>query len=194
MVSASVPSQSKISPFMPAATGISAGGAAISCIMLIPHDPCIWFYFRTEIKRPAGERRTILFGSRHRICQPPLKAFKELPDSMPYSGAFTTHAENPLIPHVAAIESAQPLIVSALGGEPPPRQASGDFGFLVRPLPKISLVYIFYRADDDFPASVTCLFSNNAADFLPTDGLADVGEYTSKKILALLGNPPPSDA
>ncbi|MFZ0132183.1 MAG: DUF3786 domain-containing protein [Desulfobacterales bacterium] len=122
----------------------------------------------------------------------PLKSFKEMPDSMPYAGAFTTHAESPLIPHVAAIESAQPLIVNAVDGGPSPGQAGGDFGFLVRPLPKISLVYIFYRADDDFPASVTCLFSNNAADFMPTDGLADVGEYTSKKILTLLGPPPPA--
>ncbi|MFZ0611355.1 MAG: DUF3786 domain-containing protein [Desulfobacterales bacterium] len=121
----------------------------------------------------------------------PLKSFKEMPNSMPYAGAFTTHVESLLIPHVAAIETAQLLIAPALGGEPSPRQAGGDFGFLVRPLPKISLVYIFYRADDDFPASVTCLFSNNAADFMPTDGLADVGEYTSKKILALLGHPAP---
>ena len=46
--------------------------------------------------------------------------------------------------------------------------------------------YIFYEADADFPASVTCLFSCNANRFLPMDGLADVGEYTSRKIVALL--------
>lgn len=118
----------------------------------------------------------------------PLKSFKEMPNSMPYAGAFSTHAESPLIPHVAAIETAQPRITEVLDGGPPPPQAGGDFGFLVRPLPKIPLVYVFYRADDDFPASVTCLYSNNAADFMPTDGLADVAEYTSKKILTLLGH------
>jgi hypothetical protein len=53
------------------------------------------------------------------------------------------------------------------------------------------LCYIFYRADEEFPASVTCLFSNNAPDFMPIDGLADVGEYTSKKILALIDSPEP---
>jgi hypothetical protein len=46
--------------------------------------------------------------------------------------------------------------------------------------------FIFYEADDDFPASVTCLFSNNANQFLPVDGLADVGEYTSRNILNLI--------
>ena len=63
---------------------------------------------------------------------------------------------------------------------------AGDFSLIVYPLPKIALNYIFYRADDDFPATVTCLFSHNAAAFLPTDALADTGEYTSKKILEII--------
>jgi hypothetical protein len=53
-------------------------------------------------------------------------------------------------------------------------------------LPKIALCYIFYEADDDFPASVTCLYSNNANQFMSVDGLADVGEYTSRKIINLI--------
>jgi hypothetical protein len=42
------------------------------------------------------------------------------------------------------------------------------------------------QADDEFPASVTCLFSSNANQFMPAIGLADVGEYTSKKMLSLM--------
>lgn len=122
----------------------------------------------------------------------PLKAFKDLPNSMPYVGAFKTHTEIPLTPKVDRIEAAQPLIKHALQGEPSSHLASGDFSFLVRPLPKISLCFIFYRADEEFPASATCLFSNNAQDFMPIDGLADVGEYTSKKILALIDSPAPT--
>ena len=40
--------------------------------------------------------------------------------------------------------------------------------------------------DEEFPASVTCLFSQNALSFMPLDGLADVAEYTSKAIIQLL--------
>jgi hypothetical protein len=47
------------------------------------------------------------------------------------------------------------------------------------------LNYIFYLADDEFPASATCLFSNNALSFLPIDALADTGEYCSRKIIEL---------
>lgn len=116
----------------------------------------------------------------------PFKAFKEMPNSMPYQGAFRNRTEMALVKAVEQIEDEQATIISILGGSGAPVSAGGDFAFVVRPLPKIALCYLFYAADDDFPASVTCLYSNNAAHFMPTDGLADIGEYTSKRILELL--------
>ena len=116
----------------------------------------------------------------------PLKSFREFPDSMPYVGAFSTHAEQLLIPHVEKIEETVQRITTTLNGGEAPSGVGGDFSFIVYPLPKIALCYIFHKADDDFPASVTCLYSNNANQFMPVDGLADVGEYSSKKILDLI--------
>jgi hypothetical protein len=116
----------------------------------------------------------------------PLKSFKDFPNSMPYSGAFVTHTERILIPQVEKIEKAQTRITAKLQGRDATELAGGDFSFLVRPLPKISLCYIFYRADEEFPASITCLYSSNASTFLPIDALADVGEYTSRTILTIL--------
>lgn len=126
-------------------------------------------------------------NARPDICvAAPLKAFKEFPDSMPYVGAFATHTEQLLVPYVAKIKKAVLTITETLKGEEAPAGTGGDFSFIVYPLPKIALCYIFYEADDDFPASVTCLYSNNARLFLPVDGLADLGEYCSKKILKLI--------
>ncbi len=120
-------------------------------------------------------------------CQlTPFKAFRELPDSMPYVGAFTSHAEGVLVDQIDNIESKTQRIVHQFQGSRQASHGAGDFSFIVYPLPKIALNYIFYLADDDFPASVTCLFSHNAAIFLPTDALADTGEYTSQKILDML--------
>ena len=116
----------------------------------------------------------------------PLRSFREFSGSMPYVGAFTTHTEQLLVSHVAKIKEAVKSITKKLKGEKAPPEAGGDFSFIVYPLPKIALCYIFYEADDDFPASVTCLYSNNATQFMPVDGLADVGEYTSRKILNLI--------
>lgn len=116
----------------------------------------------------------------------PYKAFKEFPDATPYVGAFATHTEQLLVPQVEKIQTGIPMITGKLRGEEDSESGGGDFSFIVYPFPKIALRYIFYEADEDFPASVTCLFSNNANRFLPMDGLADVGEYTSRKILTLL--------
>lgn len=118
----------------------------------------------------------------------PLKAFKDFPNSMPYAGAFVTHTQQILVPYVDNIESSSDRIIETLKGCKAPSNVGGDFSFMVYPLPKIALCYIVYEADEDFPASVTCLYSNNAHSFLPIDALADVGEYTSKKMLDLVQN------
>jgi hypothetical protein len=120
-------------------------------------------------------------------CIPePLKAFKDFPNSAPYAGAFVTHTQQILVPHAKQITEARNTIIERFRGEDAPAHSGGDVSFLVYPLPKIALCYIIYDADEDFPASVTCLYSSNAHSFLPMDALADVGEYTSKKIITFL--------
>jgi hypothetical protein len=116
----------------------------------------------------------------------PFKAFKEVPNSAPYAGAFCSHTEQPLTPLVDRILDRQHTIIDYFDGIPAPAHLSGDGALIVRPLPKIVLCYIFYKADEDFPASATCLFSNNASAFLPLDALADTGEYTSRAIIDFL--------
>ena len=116
----------------------------------------------------------------------PLKAFKDFPGSMPYIGAFASYTEKNLVPYVEKIEEEQSSIMEYMQGKDAYEIAGGDFSFFLCPLPKITLCYIFYRTDEDFSASATCLFSNNAYNFLPLDALADVGEYTSRKIIQIL--------
>ena len=121
-------------------------------------------------------------------CEP-FRAFKELPGSMPYAGAFAANAEGILVPYVARLEESLAQVVAALDGGPAPAAVGGDLAFCVRPLPKIWLCYILYRADEEFPAAVTCLFSANAERFLPLDALADTAEATTRRIIALTANP-----
>ena len=116
----------------------------------------------------------------------PLKAFKDFPGSMPYIGTFASYTEKILVPYVEKIEDKQNHIIEYMQGEDALKITGGDLSFFLRPLPKITLCYIFYRADEDFSASATCLFSNNAHRFLPLDALADVGEYTSREIIKML--------
>lgn len=116
----------------------------------------------------------------------PFQSFKEIPNSAPYVGAFTNRTEQALIPAVERLYKDRQAVYAALDGADASGSVSGDFAFVVWPLPKIALCYMCYLPDDDFPAGVTCLYSKNAHIYLPTDALADVGEYTSKTILALV--------
>ena len=121
------------------------------------------------------------------MCIPaPFRAFKELPDSMPYTGAFITHTQQVLVPYVENLENQVEQITAAFNTDPATPAAGGDFSFRLQPLPKIWLEFICYLPDEDFPASVTCLYSQNADRFLTTDALADVGEYTVKKIITMV--------
>jgi hypothetical protein len=116
------------------------------------------------------------------ILMEPFRAFRDLPNSMPYQGAFSANCERRLIPHVCRIRALSEQIKTTFGGADGVPSLGGDFSLLLFPLPKIALTYVFYLPDDDFPASVTCLFSANALSFMPLDGLADVGEYTSRRL------------
>ena len=118
----------------------------------------------------------------------PYKAFKDFPGSMPYHGAFCANSERVLVPHVNNILEQKENIISAFDGK---RGQEGDFSMLLHPFPKIAVCTIFYLADDEFPPSATCLFSANALDFMPLDGLADVGEYTSRKIIQMVAKQEP---
>jgi hypothetical protein len=77
-------------------------------------------------------------------------------------------------------------ITQDLQGRSPEGDVPDDWALVVDALPKIALCYHFYLPDEDFPANVACLYANNADRFLPTDALADVGEYMSRALIARL--------
>mgnify|MGYP001114702040 CR=1 FL=1 len=116
----------------------------------------------------------------------PFKSFKELPGSMPYQDAFKVRTEMILVPHTFKIMKHYQKILTSMRGEDAKGLLGGDMAFILRPFPKIALAYIFYLPDEDFSASVTCLFSANADHFMPVDGLADTAEQTSKTIISML--------
>ncbi len=115
----------------------------------------------------------------------PLKSFKQFKGSMPYHAAFTAYSETSLAPFVNQLKSAKDRVIAAFDGYEN-EKAKGDFSFTLYPLPKVPLYYICYTADEEFPSSVTCLFAANAELFMPVAGLADVAEYTAKKMIDLV--------
>lgn len=142
--------------------------------------------------QPDWGPRGIIIGllARHAVSdvcvETPWRAFRELPNSAPYVGAFRAHTEQILVPHVPALYRQREIVTDGLQGRSPKDDTPGDWALVLEPLPKIVLCYHFYLPDEDFPANVTCLYANNADRFLPTDALADVGEYMSRALIAHL--------
>ena len=124
-------------------------------------------------------------ASKEAVQLNPLKSFKQIKGSMAYQSAFTVRSEISLVPYVTQIQVCKRKVIEAFDGYEN-EGTSGDFSFTLYPLPKIPLYYIFYLADEEFPASVTCLFAANAESFMPVDGLADVGELAAKKIIEIV--------
>lgn len=116
----------------------------------------------------------------------PLKSFKQFPGGMGYQGAFAMNAEKVLYPQVEAIRKRQEELTARFSGYFNRDARRCDFSFTLYPLPRVALYYIFNLPDEEFPASVTCLFASNADHFLPVAGLADVAEYTARKIIQLI--------
>ncbi len=132
-----------------------------------------------------------LYAKHARTATPALTipvAFKELPGSMPYQGAFQASAEQVLVPYVEGIREKAPLILERFDGAVNQDAPSGDFSFTLYPLALVPLYYIFHLPDEEFPAAVTCLFAANATLFMPLDGLADTAEYTAKAMIDLLAS------
>jgi len=129
----------------------------------------------------------LLHDSGEELVLEPFVSIKDMPGSMLYHGAFHQNVELALVPYVEDIYKKRGHIMERFDSRDHRfSEETGDFSMLLFPLPKIALRYIFYLPDEEFPASVTCLFSNNASSFLPLDVLADLAEYTSKKIIDII--------
>ena len=155
-------------------------------------DCCLGPDMITLSDKPIVDPRAVLISlyAIHASPEPirlePFKSFRDFPNSMPYQGAFSANSERVLVSHVPLINEKQQNIRNVFNGRDGLSGSGGDFSFILFPLPKIALCYIFYLQDEEFPASITCLFSVNALSFIPLDGLADVAEYTSNKIIQVL--------
>ncbi len=111
--------------------------------------------------------------------------FRDLPDGMFYAQAFQGYTGVRLMRELQE-EGEEERINSlrraakALGGKP---VDIGDIGFSFNIFPRIHLVIVYWRGDEDFPSQARVLFEDSAANYMPTDGLAILGSYLVGHIL-----------
>lgn len=106
--------------------------------------------------------------------------FSDLPDGRFYSHAFQGYTGQEL---ARAFQNDLPAFERAalsLGGK---RQALGDAAFVFHALPRVPLLVVYWRGDDEFPPRCQVLFDGAASHYLPTDAYAILGSLLTRRLI-----------
>lgn len=95
--------------------------------------------------------------------------FKELPGGGVYGEPFRKRAISPLLRYFASKPQKFMDIGSSLGGE---THSYGDLSLKLRPFPRIPLVFVLWKGDEEFPPAASILYDASASHYLPTEDYA----------------------
>lgn len=110
-----------------------------------------------------------------------LISFKELPSGSIYVGPFTQRAVNPLLKIFGNAPEKLVEAATCLGGS---RYDLGDVAVSVPFFPLVSLTYVMWLGDEEFPSSGNVLFDSTASTHLATEDyavMAGMGVFELKK-------------
>jgi hypothetical protein len=111
-------------------------------------------------------------------------SYKDIPGGQKYFPVFQKRVEMPVLN--AYSESPEGFEKACLGlrGE---RVNMGDVAFRFQAFPKVPITYIFWKGDEEFPASLQVLFDSSVKDNLPLEDIVFLSEMLSWKIAKFKG-------
>lgn len=104
----------------------------------------------------------------------------ELPDGAFYRNAYQGYSGDHLALKIQNDLELLKNLGQRLGGK---LEEFGDLSFSFYVLPRIDLLVVYHRGDDEFPPSAQVLFSGSASHYLPTDIYAYLGRHLVVRIL-----------
>lgn len=104
----------------------------------------------------------------------------ELPDGVFYRRAYQGYSGDHLASIVQNNIDALKAVCKGLGGR---AENYGDLSFSFNVLPRIDLLMVYHRGDEEFPPSAQVLFKSDANHYLPTDIYAYLGRQLVVRIL-----------
>ena len=111
-----------------------------------------------------------------------LVPYKEIPGGMLYAGVFARRAVEPLIPVFGQSPGRFLDAGFRLGGH---KAEYGDVSFELMALPRISITYILWKGDEEFPATIQLLFDRSVEGYLSLEDIVVVGEMATNRLIAL---------
>jgi hypothetical protein len=106
-------------------------------------------------------------------------SFRELPDGLFYASAFQGYTGDALLRDVRGSLGTFQHAAEAVQGEV---LAVGDAGHAFRVLPRLRLAVVMWQGDEDFGPQLHVLFEDTAAHYMPTEGLAILGNLLAGQI------------
>jgi len=107
--------------------------------------------------------------------------YKEIPGGMMYAGVFSRRVTEPLIKAFGQVPGRFLEAGKAMGGE---GTDFGDASFSLKVLPRVSITFVLWRGDEEFPPSIQVLFDRSVDRYLSLEDVVVLGEMTSKRLVA----------
>ena len=111
-------------------------------------------------------------------------SFAGLPDGRIYNQAYQGYSGDELARQIGDDLSAFERAAEKLGGQ---RWQSGDSAYVFWALPRLPLLVVCWRGDEEFPSSCKILFDASASHHLPTDVCAILGSMLTRRLLKATG-------
>ncbi|MCL6472650.1 MAG: DUF3786 domain-containing protein [Firmicutes bacterium] len=109
--------------------------------------------------------------------------FRDIPNSMPYDGAFRANVESVLERHVSDIIKRKEELLAKLDGHDVTEVNQADFAAIFRVFPRVECLVLLFEGDEETGAGAKLLFSSNGYKFLTTESLAAIGEALTRKLV-----------
>jgi len=107
-------------------------------------------------------------------------SFSELPDGAFYFRAFQGYTGEMLTRVFGEDLAALARAAEKLGGR---REQEGDLAFSFHALPRVPILLVCWRGDEEFPTSAKLLFDASAGRHLPTDVCAILGSTLTRRLI-----------
>ena len=133
---------------------------------------------------PSIHQATILYYFYSSKGSPPAGSwisFSELEDGQFYNKAFQGYTANKLLQHFSTDYQAFEDRCLALCGE---KTSFGEGAFRFQILPRVAVLAVYWKGDDEFPPSYKILFEDTADYHLPTDVCAILASMLTGKLMA----------
>jgi len=109
--------------------------------------------------------------------------FREVEAGEFYWPAFVKRAKAPLVGFFGSRPELLAELAVLVGGEGPAQ--AGDFGVIVRALPRVPIQLVLWAGDEEFPPEGNLLFDSSVGHYLSTEDIALAAGLPIYKMMAL---------